>query len=442
VPRRRRIVWIACLIAGAVSVGLTLLFLRSPEALSALTVGGNVKSVALAKTVHIATDEMPARKSSALPTPVTVGPSGNAAFAPAADDRSACGLDQIKSTVYTGKLPADIVARGRSVIEKVTSQLQASRIEQERSLALVLLATQRGRAAFDQYASTRPGCAVDIDCHPSARAASLQAALPHVDALAKMAATTTDPTSYALAFYQCRNVSTAACTSITAGKWATLDPSNAVPWLFVAIAAAANNDAVGRDAALLRAASVPLYDMRLPRVLRLAQNDLVLAELAPVRIAISLDLVGNFMAYQVPGYEQILAFCEPPRAALPGRLESCGRLAEQILQQDELLMGRMLGTRVAALAHWPADRIAALDEEFNAMMRVAQTTDPYPKLLTSCHNFEKFETWIAEVGRHGEVGVLRQGIGASGKTIAALVEERRVAQKKLLDQAERDNAKK
>ena len=177
-------------------------------------------------------------------------PTGSAEIA-AVDDGSACGLDKIRGTLDTGKLPPDVVALARQTLEKITAQLLTSSIERERALGLYVQSIQRGLVAFDQQLSTHPDCARDEACIGKARALREQAALPQVEALAQLAASSVDPASYAAAFYRCNGLAIRACAPITAANWAAMDTGNAVPWLHVAIAAVARNDPVGRDEALI-----------------------------------------------------------------------------------------------------------------------------------------------------------------------------------------------
>lgn len=360
----------------------------------------------------------------------------------AVDDGSACGLDKIKITPNNGKLPPDIVASARLTIEKVITQLQTSSIERERALGLYVQSMQRGQAAFDQQMGTRPDCRVDVACNAKARAASEQAILPQAEALARLAATAVDPASYAAAFYRCIGLSAPACAPITAANWATMEPSNAVPWLHIANEAAARNDLKGRDEALQRASMMPVYDTRLPPMLRLTQAEAVLAQPVPVRLAIFSEFTKDYTRQTLSPYGQLGGFCAPPADAIQGRVETCSQLAEKILQQDGEINGQLIGTALARHAHWPAGKIAALNDEHDAMIQVDRQGEYFPTARMNCGDFEKFNLVMSEAARVGAVAMLRQRIGASGKSIAVLAEERRAVVKKQREDNEKANAKK
>ncbi len=441
--RPTRVVLVACLIAVAGFIGLAFWFDRDAvlpqpvtqvhpftsapiqEVTAAVRAGStNVSN----KLTHLA-----AANISKLP---------DVAAVPVIDDGTACGLDQIKSTIDSGKLPPHVVAAARQTIEKVASQLEMSSIEQERALALHVQANVRGEAARDRYKRTLPDCDKDVDCRARAMEVRQQAAQPRLAALAQLAATAVDPASYATAFYQCGSQREPACVAITAEHWAAMDPTNAVPWLHVANAAAARGDPAARDEAVARASALPIYDTRYPGTLRLMQTDLVLAQLVPVRLAISQDLLSLTSPDFFSPYLQILGFCSPQAVETPGRVKACGQLAEKLMQQDQNQLGHRVATEIAVKARWSAEKIAELNDENNAMIHTSVTADIFPTSRTNCQSYEKFEAWLSEAARIGEVAMLRQAIGASGKTIAKLAEERQSAQKKRLEQSERDNAKK
>ena len=361
----------------------------------------------------------------------------------AVDDGSACGLDKYKITPEAAKFPPEIVASARQSLDQVIAQLQTSTIERERALGLYVQSMQRGQAAFDQQLSSQRDCYGDVLCIAKARAAREQASLPQVEALARLAATAVDPASYAAAFYRCIGMSSRACKPVTAANWAAMDPSNAVPWLHVANAAAARNDPTGRDEALRRASALPVYDTRLPPVFQLMQADSVLAQSVPRRLAISLELINYYSTGKnLSPYDQLISFCAPPADEIPGRVDTCSQLADKILQQDGEINGRLIGTALAKHAHWPADKITALNDEHDAMLQVIRQGEYFPTSGMNCSGYEKFNLLLSETARVGMVAMLQQRIGESGKTIAVLAEERRDAVKKQREEYEKASARK
>ena len=79
-------------------------------------------------------------------------------------------------------------------------------------------------------------------------------------ALATMAASTTDPRIYALAFRACGASDEAACQALSARRWAVLDPDNAVPWLFLLNDAEHTHDLSGQQEAWFHVAASTRFD--------------------------------------------------------------------------------------------------------------------------------------------------------------------------------------
>lgn len=441
--RPTRVVLFACLIAVAGFIGLAFWFDRNAVLPQPVVQVHPFKSAPIqAVTATVRAGGTNASNKLTLLAAANISKWPDATAVSVIDDGTACGLDQIKSTIDSGKLPPHIVAAARETIEKVARQLEWSRSEQERALALHVQANVRGEAARDQYKRTLPDCDKDVDCRARALAVRQQAAQPRLAALAQLAAAAVDPASYATAFYQCGSQREPACAAITAEHWTAMDPTNAVPWLHVAHAAAARGDTAARDEAVARASVLPLYDLRYPGTLRLMQTDLVLAQPVPVRLAISQDLLSPTSPDFFSPYLQIAGFCSTQADATPVRVKACGHLAEKLIEQDPSVLGQRVGAGIAQVARWSAERVAALNDEYNAMIHVNVSADIVPTSRTNCQGFEKYEAWMSEAARIGEVAMLRQAIGATGKSIAALAEERQSAQKKRVEQAERDNAKK
>ena len=102
----------------------------------------------------------------------------------------------------------------------------------------------------------------------------------------------------------------------------------------------------------------------------------------------------------------------------------------------------MDGQALAENTHWPADKFGALKDEYDAMVQTMRTGEYFPTSRTNCSGYEKFNHLMSETARVGAVAMLRQRIGASGKTIAVLAEERRDAAKKQREEYEKAGARK
>ena len=79
--------------------------------------------------------------------------------------------------------------------------------------------------------------------------------------------------------------------------------------------------------------------------------------------------------------------------------------------------------------------------EHDAMLQVVREEAFFPPSRMNCSGYEKFNHFISEMARLGQVAMLRQRIGASGKTIALLAEERRAAFRTQIEDADKANRK-
>ena len=63
----------------------------------------------------------------------------------------------------------------------------------------------------------------------------------------------------------------------------------------------------------------------------------------------------------------------------------------------------MVGQALAENTHWPADKIGALKDEYDAMVQTMRTGEYFPTSRTNCSGYEKFNHLMSEMARVGEV---------------------------------------
>lgn len=267
---------------------------------------------------------------------------------------------------------------------------------------------------------------------------AMQAALPYYQALVQLAEQTTDPIAYSLAHDACHRIRGAdrptACAAISTARWAELEPDNGVPWLQIAAEARQRGDESATRDALARAAGAQRFDNHATDLMRPLVTPAARGAALLERSNLQAQVMGPVGGLIVPGgYHDGMLFCrageEPARKAL------CDQLATQLVEKDTTLLGRAIGRAIGARAGWPAERVAALKDEHDAMMWMQMRDSPDPRAMLSCDGLAAAERRLLDVMRRGEVGSLRQEMIRTGHTPAALAREYREHQARARESA-------
>jgi hypothetical protein len=326
-----------------------------------------------------------------------------------------------------GGLPASLVGDARRAWQRVADRLIARDDAAERARGYYMNLHAAERRAVEQRIASIPGCAEDDACRnrvDGTRGAGDEWTVE----LARLAAGARDAHAYALALYACKDhvgeLAPPACAGISAARWAQLDPDNAMPWLYAAAEAEARRDFALRDETLQRLArsrhSNPQWDGWFDLTLAGA----VLEQPRSAQAALLDELAGLNFSMPVPPYQLLLQFCSRERVTDAGRRQTCSEIAELLVHADGSLLAHRVGTALGARAGWSADRIATLNDEFEATrLTVAKLTlapDRY-----SCDAQAALGDWFRDVSARGELGAARLRIEASGRSVAELAQEGR-----------------
>jgi hypothetical protein len=179
--------------------------------------------------------------------------------------------------------------------------------------------------------------------------------------LAALAAGTHDPRLYALALGACwRRDAPSSCPSLSARRWAELDPGNAMPWLLLADEAAAQGDLSGLQEALFhigQSARVEEHgDAPLQPVVDAVVDD---ADLAGAQ-SLAIDAIGIAAADPWPS---VPAMCRHATPADANAWQQCRAVIELLENRADSLMLRAAGAsldRRLTGATAPAARVSAL----------------------------------------------------------------------------------
>jgi hypothetical protein len=309
------------------------------------------------------------------------------------------------------QLPAGLEQEAEAAILRVVEQMERAKTDRERAIGVSVRASLAAQAAFAaatggdmQKCSETPGC------WDRANKAQQRAVAPSAENLARLAATTHDPQTYAAAFRACHAFRTdpaaaASCANLRAEQLAQLDPDNATSWFEVANEAANRKDDKAVESALLRAAQGKRVDSLLLPYLDLTKGIDIHYE--PVRTLILMRLAGSYFAQPLPPYAVISTYCSKEMAGSPGRKDGCMALASLLAERGPDLLAVRLGAAIGERAGWPADRIAHYAEERKAIDAEMVRATPGVGSL-DCDWSARLETWVAGVTNHGEAGYIRQ----------------------------------
>jgi hypothetical protein len=275
----------------------------------------------------------------------------------------------------------------------------------------------------DEYLHDHPDCNDNQTCQQYASDLANTKTVEIEEAVVKGASGTRDPRAYALALQACGTDfgsafdrrAGAACSLLSAERWAELEPDNGVPWVLVALKA---NDAAARDQAVYHASTAKRFDAYSPNFAAMLQRPEIRSEAPQTRWAIGDELFAMELRRPLLSYRPLLQFCNYPSIADATRISACSDLANLLLTQDRTLMGLGTAVRLAQSADWPRDKLDALRDEKEAVYKAAQggvAAQEPGKAVGDCEDLARFERWSADYAELGQLGVARRLVESTSK---------------------------
>jgi hypothetical protein len=312
------------------------------------------------------------------------------------------------------------------------------------------------RAALDQ---AQAAMARDADVRVRAAGLLLGAragaagARVRIEQLARLAAASTDATTYALALQACQGLADAAggpCGLLGGAQAAQLEPDNAQPWLALAAEAAARQDTEAEHDAMRRAARashLSAHAAALPVLVAqaLPDPDASLQRTLALGIAMGMQDVARLLP-PPGGVAQARAYClggglggslagglapglaTGPAAAGAGmdgepRAASCRALAQLLLQRGRGVAELGAGLDIARRWTSTLPGLVGWQQEHDALI------DTAPPLADGidlgCAAQQRQLDWLHRVADLGERAALREQLAASGHSIAEWSERHR-----------------
>jgi len=300
-----------------------------------------------------------------------------------------CGYGAIKRV--DDQVPPQLRGATHSALQYTVRQLQDSAEERERALGGYAAVLYADIEAMQVYRDTHPECAEADNCAQQTDRTSNAATLAALGPLVRLAGDSRDPASYAAAFHACTahdpQKLTQACLSITATRWAQLDPGNAAPWIFVADDALQRADYATRDDALFQISKAGSVNLRLPYLPAILTSAAGSAQAPELQVGMALDLYGAYAAQATPAYASALAPCLRGELRDSNQRQLCSDIADKLSRYDENLTGRFFALQMGKRAGWPQAQLTALQAEIKTLHQSLYALDQSGETY-SC-------TWLA-----------------------------------------------
>lgn len=342
----------------------------------------------------------------------------------ASDETEICGLGRVKADDSgQPKDMAPIRFAAQRARERLLSTLANSPDEVARAAGLLLMSA--GRPQLSDETCDSADCARRAAPVNNNTAGRLRSDLVARDALASMALTTRSPRVYALAMNACQSHrKEGVCLQLSPEQWARLDPDNAVPWLYVAADAGDRREAPTAAEAFFRVSRAARSDTHWG-----ALTGLVLAKLpSELPILDKVALAGEVLVIEAEALMPFVPasqYCSVAEVRDANRQQVCSAMAEVLVYKGSSLMDVALGTSIGQRAGWTAERLAALQDERDALLQLNdQSAPPQP---WSCSGLVRTLNQLAEMGQHGELGAMRRALKQSPESVAVLARKHREA---------------
>ena len=328
--------------------------------------------------------------------------------------------------------------RGEARLNQLLAQIAQAGSPNERAAALYLKVLGQAKQVSLNFHDRNPECRNGTECSVDVGAAVGVTTDADVNVIARMASASHDPQLYGLAFQACHRVTSGQppgeCTNISAEQWAQRDPGNGTAWLYVADRAANEGRESDKAEAIYRFTQTTRFDLGLSLLSELMRHEALSGDTLFVA---STATDWTFQARtQAPlaGYQVVIAHCTLATLRDTNRAQLCNGVANRLLGDNSALLGPALGFGLGERLAWPAERLAAIKEELNALRAVAGETmellygdakltadeDPIAQGRAGCEAMNRSTAFLNTQLRVGEVQELRGRLANHTLSRAAL----------------------
>lgn len=179
--------------------------------------------------------------------------------------------------------------------------------------------------------------------------------------LVLLAVETNDPVIYELALGQCGDIdqTSGPCQALSLEHWASIDPDNAVPWLWIAAKANSSGDQQGAERALAKASMASRFDEYTSTISTIALSALP-SDIAPLDKAVAGSDVVSSLLFGAPALPRV---CSDTAVQLPLRRQECTVIADDFADKGATPLDAAFAWNLAKGLGFPADRLAKLETE-------------------------------------------------------------------------------
>ena len=196
--------------------------------------------------------------------------------------------------------------------------------------------------------------------------------------LVLLAMESNDPAVYALALGQCWDadyaMASGPCQGLSWEHWASIDPDNGMPWLWIAARDSRTNDQDGVEQALAKASTarqLESYEARLSATALAALP----GEVTPLEKAVAGADVMSMVRIATP--MALISLCSGSAILQPVRKAQCSAIASAVAKQGSTLIEVVIASRLYDQLDFPQGVRAALAAEAKNARAVVQAYYPW-----------------------------------------------------------------
>ncbi|KNZ33520.1 MAG: hypothetical protein AD742_06435 [Methylibium sp. NZG] len=309
-------------------------------------------------------------------------------------------------------------AQEKQVVEQALQALSRSPDPLARATALLLDAglakTERLRTSMPPMVPCEDGSCQAAKAAAASAAEMMRAIDPAseaaFEAVARMAAASSDPRLYQLAVRACsdskREPGAGACRLVSAEQWARLDSGNAAAWRHVARSAAERGDAAAVAEAMHRMAQAQRshvgWGLMLRQVIEHAPagDEVLEATLSMAVSVISMQSMGLAGDYQV-----LTRFCAAAAVADANRRQTCSAIAEVMVGRSDTMMDQGIGSAIGQRSGWPPARADAFKRERDEISERWALFHNQPQ--ADCATMRRQLAYFTRLDAEGEQGAMK-----------------------------------